>query len=74
VQCSVVDLVRWSELSWLMSDLFESSAVGSQLIQLGSCSDSQRGFESVNTEVAGSTTLETVTRQRPLKTQQTEKT
>jgi hypothetical protein len=43
-----------------------SSAVGSQLVQFGSCSevgDSQRGREAVNTKVYGSTGLEAVTRQ-----------
>jgi hypothetical protein len=51
---------------------FWSSAVGSQLIQPGSCSeigDSQRGREAVNTEVEGSTVLEAVIRQRLVKIQ-----
>jgi hypothetical protein len=54
-----------------------SSAVGSQLVQLGSCSeigDSKRGREAMNMEVEGSAALEDVTRQRLVKTQQTEKT
>jgi hypothetical protein len=46
------------ELSELVSDLVVlSSAVGSQLVQLESCSeigDSQPGREAVNTEVEGS--------------------
>jgi hypothetical protein len=53
-----------------------SSAVGSKLVQPGSCSeigDSQRGREAVNTEVEGSAALEAVTRQLLVKTQQTEK-
>jgi hypothetical protein len=29
-QCSVVELVRWSEVSWLLSDLVESSDAESQ--------------------------------------------
>jgi hypothetical protein len=58
----------------LVGDLVESRAAGSQLVQLGSYGDSQRGLESANAEVAGSTKLETVTRQRLLKPQQTEKT
>jgi hypothetical protein len=56
---------------------FVSSAVGIQLVQLGNCSeigDSQRGREAVNADVQGPTTLEAVTRQRLVKTQQTEKT
>jgi hypothetical protein len=36
VQCSGVELVRWSKVSWLVTDLVESSAVGSQLVELGS--------------------------------------
>jgi hypothetical protein len=51
-------------------------AVGSQLVQIGSCSeigDSQRRREVVITEVEGSKALEAVSRQ-PLITQQTEKT
>jgi hypothetical protein len=54
-----------------------SSADESKLAQLGSCTetgDSQRGREAVNTEVEGSTALGAVTRQRLVKTQQTEKT
>jgi hypothetical protein len=46
-------------------------------VQLGSCSEignSQRGREDVNTEVEGSAALKAVTRQRLVKTQQTEKT
>jgi hypothetical protein len=65
------------EFSELVSDLVMSSAVGSQSVQLGSCSEigeSQRGREAVNTEVEGSTVLEAVTRQRLVKTQQTDKT
>jgi hypothetical protein len=57
-----------------VSDLVESSAVGSQLVQLRSCSDSQRGLEAVNTEVDGSAALEAVIRQRLAKTQQCEET
>jgi hypothetical protein len=59
-----------------VSDLFESWAVGSQLVQLGSCSeigDSQRGCEAVNTEVEVSTSLGVITRQRLAKPQETEK-
>jgi hypothetical protein len=55
----------------------KSSDAGSQLVHLGSCSeigDSQRGREAVNTEVEGDKALEAVTRQRLVKTQQTEKT
>jgi hypothetical protein len=61
-------------VSWLASDLVESSVVGRELIRLENCRVSQRGLEAVNTEVEGSTVLETVTRQRLVKTQQTEKT
>jgi hypothetical protein len=64
-------------VSWLASDLVLSLAVGSQFIQLGSCSvigDSQQGCEAMNTEVEGSTVLEAITRQRLVKTQQTQKT
>jgi hypothetical protein len=53
----------------------ESSAVGIQLVQLGSCSeigDSQRGRDAVNTEVEGSATFEAVTREQLVKTQETE--
>jgi hypothetical protein len=53
-----------------------SSAVGSQLVQLGRCSetrDSQRGRDAVNMEVEESTVLEAATRQQRVKTQQTEK-
>jgi hypothetical protein len=60
-----------------VSDIVESSAVGSQLVQLENCSeigDSQREREAVNTEVEKSTTQEAVTRQRLVKIQQTEKT
>jgi hypothetical protein len=64
-----VELVRWSEVS----DIVEISAVGKQLVQFGSCCDSQRGLEVINTEVEGSTALEAVTRQLLVKTQQTEK-
>jgi hypothetical protein len=52
-----------------VSDLVESSAIGGQLVQLESCSDSQRELEAVNKEVEGSTALEAVTRQRLVKTQ-----
>jgi hypothetical protein len=62
----------WGQVSWLVSDLVESSAVGSHLVQLGSNSDSLRGHEAVNMEVEGSTALETVTTQRLVQTQQTE--
>jgi hypothetical protein len=41
----------------LLSDVVESSAVGRQLVQVGSCSDRQRGLEAVNTEAEGSTVL-----------------
>jgi hypothetical protein len=58
---------------WSVSDLVESSTDGSQLVQLGSCSDRHGGLEAVNTNVEGSTALETVTIKRPTKTQQTEK-
>jgi hypothetical protein len=54
-----------------------SSAVVSQLVQLGSCSDigeSQRRSEAVITEVEEYTAFAAVTRQRLMKTQQTEKT
>jgi hypothetical protein len=50
-----------------------SSAVGSQLFQLGSCSeigDSQQERKAVDMEVEESTALEAVTRQRLVKTQQ----
>jgi hypothetical protein len=60
--------VEWSRV--------ESSAIGSQLVQLGSCGeigDSQRGHEAVNTEVEGTTALEAVTRQ-PVNTQQAKET
>jgi hypothetical protein len=57
-----------------VNDLVESSAVGSQLVQLGSCSDRQGGLEAVNTKIDGSSALETVTRQRLRKTQQTDMT
>jgi hypothetical protein len=60
-----------------VSDLVEISAVGSQLVQVGSCSEigeSTRGFEAVNTEVEVSKWLEAVTRQRLVKIQQTETT
>jgi hypothetical protein len=60
-----------------VSALVESSAVGSQLVQLKSCSeigDSQRGLETVNTAVEGSTAFEAVAIQRLVKTQQTQKT
>jgi hypothetical protein len=56
-----------------VSDLVEISAVGKQLVQLGSCSDSQRDLEAVNTEVEEFTMFEAVTRQRLVKTQQTDK-
>jgi hypothetical protein len=64
-----VGVVQWSaanavQLSELVRDLAECPAVGSQLVQLGSCSDSQQGLETVNTETGGSTTLEAVVRQR----------
>jgi hypothetical protein len=72
VQC--VELARWNEMSRLVSGLFESSAFGSQLAQLRSCSDSQQGLEAVNTEVKVSTALEAIIRRRVVKTQQTEKT
>jgi hypothetical protein len=54
-----------------------SSAAGSQLVQLISCSkigDSQQGREVVNMEVEGPTALKAVTRQRLVKTKQTENT
>jgi hypothetical protein len=54
-----------------------SSAVESQLVQHGSCSevgDSQRRREAVNTEVERSTALKAATRRRLVKIQQTEKT
>jgi hypothetical protein len=57
-----VELVRWSEESCLVSDLVESSEVGSELVQLGSCSDSHRGLQIMNTEAEGSTVLEAITR------------
>jgi hypothetical protein len=69
-----LELVEYSEL--LVNKLVFSSAVESQFIQLGSCSemgDSQRRREVVNTELEGSMALETATRQRLVKTQQTEK-
>jgi hypothetical protein len=69
-----LELVEYSEL--LVNKLLFISAVGSQLIQLGSCceiGDSQRRHEAVNTEVEGCTALEAVIKQRPVKTQQTEK-
>jgi hypothetical protein len=53
-----------------------SSAVGSQLVQLGSCSEiggSQRELEVVNAEVEGPKTFEAFIRQQLVKTQQTEK-
>jgi hypothetical protein len=50
-----------------------SSAVGSPLLQLGTRGDSQREREAVNREVEGSTALETVTRQRLMMIQHTEK-
>jgi hypothetical protein len=53
----------------------ESSRVESSAVE--SCSklgDSQRGREAMNTEVERSTTLEAVSRQRQVKTQQMEKT
>jgi hypothetical protein len=68
--------MRWSEVSCLVSDLVESSTAVSQLVQLACCSkigDSQRGCETVNTEVEVSMSLEAITRQRLMKTQQTEK-
>jgi hypothetical protein len=37
VQCSVVEIVRWSEVSWLVSDLVENSAVGSQFFIIFYC-------------------------------------
>jgi hypothetical protein len=61
VQCSVVELVPWSEMTWLLSDLIESLAAGSPLVHLGSCSYSQRGPEAVNSEVVGCRALEAVT-------------
>jgi hypothetical protein len=66
---SSVSTVQCGEVSWLVSDLAESSALGSQLVHLANCSDSQRGLEAVNTEAEGSTTLEAITRQRLVKTQ-----
>jgi hypothetical protein len=62
----------WSEVSWLVCDVVLSSVLGSQLVQLRSCTEtgcSQRGCEAVNTEADGSTELEAVTRQRLVKTQ-----
>jgi hypothetical protein len=53
-----------------------SSAGRSQSVELGSCSevgDSQRGRGDVNTEVEESTAFEAVTKQRLVKTQQTDK-
>jgi hypothetical protein len=50
--------------SGVESTLVESSAVGSQLVQLGSCSEG----EAVNKEVEGTMALEAATRQRLLKT------
>jgi hypothetical protein len=70
----VVELLLWSEVSSLVSDIVESSAVGSQFVQLGSYSESHNGLEAVDTEVEGSTALEVCTRQRLLKTQQAKKT
>jgi hypothetical protein len=58
-----------------VSDLVESSTVGSQIVQLGSgseISDRLRGREATNTEVVGITALEAAYRQR-LKIQQTKK-
>jgi hypothetical protein len=52
----------------------ELSAVGSQLVQLGICSeigDRQRGHEDVNTKAEEATALEAVTRRQPVKIQQT---
>jgi hypothetical protein len=63
----------WSEL---VSDLVLSVAVGSQLVQLGSCNgigDRQRGHKAVNTEFEESMALKAITRQRLVKIQQTEK-
>jgi hypothetical protein len=53
-ELSSVSGVEWSQV--------ESSALGSQLAQLGSCNeigDSQRGREAVNKEVEGFTFVET---------------
>jgi hypothetical protein len=63
-------------VSGMSSSLVVSSAIGSQLVQMGSCSeicDSQRRREAANKEVKESTALEAVTRQQ-MKTQQAEKT
>lgn len=59
-------------MSWLVSYLVQSSAVRSQLVKVGSCSDSQLGLKAVNTEVEGCTALEAVIRKRLAKTQQNE--
>jgi hypothetical protein len=61
-----------------LTDLPSVNEFGSwKPVQLGICSeidDNQRRREAVNTEVVGFTALEAVTRQRLMKTQQTEKT
>jgi hypothetical protein len=68
---STVELVWWSvSVGELISWEFGSR----KSLQLGSCSGSQRGREALNMEVDGCTLLEAVTRQRFLKTQQTDKT
>jgi hypothetical protein len=62
-------------VSWLENDLVESSTVGSQIVQLGSYSEiGDRRREAVSIEVEGSTALAAITRQRLVKTQQTENT
>lgn len=60
-------------MGWLVSDLVKSSIAGSQIVQLGSCDNSQRRLETVNTEIEGSTELKAGTRQRLEKMQQAEK-
>jgi hypothetical protein len=74
-QCFLCELPRLHKESIVRCELVENSVFGSQLVQLGSSSetgDSQQGREAVNTKVEGSTALEAVT--GLVKTQQTEKT
>jgi hypothetical protein len=64
VHSEAISLDQPSSVSEVESSWIESSAVGSQLVQLWSCTetgDNQEGHEAVNTEVEGSTALEAIT-------------